>query len=57
MIIKILKDTTITVTAGQTVEAKDEEALRAISLGFAEPVNKHDEQPKPAKKAIKKAGK
>lgn len=57
MIVKTLKDTTITVKAGQTVEVKDEEAIRACALGFAVPVKPVKEQAKPAKKTTKKASK
>lgn len=39
MRIKIIRDTAITVVAGQTVETKDAEARRAIKLGYAELVS------------------
>jgi hypothetical protein len=38
MRITIIKDAMITIPAGQTVEAKDDDAKRAIKLGLAEPV-------------------
>jgi hypothetical protein len=56
MIVKILKDTTITVKAGQTVDVDDESASYALKLGFVETVTQ-DEQPKPVKKTVKKAAK
>ena len=36
MKVKIIKPVTITVVPGQTVEAEDTEAKRAIALGLAE---------------------
>ena len=38
MKVKIIKPVTITVAPGQTVEAEDAEAKRAVALGFAEEV-------------------
>lgn len=36
MRVKILKDVTITVCAGQTVEVPQEQARHAVKLGYAE---------------------
>ena len=49
MLVEILKDATLTVKAGQTVEGPAEEAATAIRLGMAREVKK----PAP-KKAAKK---
>lgn len=36
MVIKIIKDATLTVKAGQSVEVSPEQAALAIKLGFAQ---------------------
>lgn len=46
MKVKVLKDATLTVTAGQVVEISDECATAAVTLGLA-----IEEKEKPKKKA------
>jgi hypothetical protein len=38
MKVEILKDATLTLTAGQIVEIKDSEAVHAVKLGLVAPV-------------------
>jgi hypothetical protein len=51
MRITILRDSTVTVTAGQTVDVRDVEAARLLSMGWAA----IPEEKKPEKKSKKKA--
>jgi hypothetical protein len=50
MRITILRDSTVTVTAGQTVDVRDVEAARLLSMGWAA-----IPEEKPEKKSKKKA--
>lgn len=47
MKVEILKDATLTVTAGQIVEVKDSEAVHAVKLGLVAPVK----EKKPTRKS------
>lgn len=47
MKVKVLRDATLTVTAGQTVDIREEEAAAAVALGFVVP---EVEEKKPKKK-------
>ena len=49
MKIKTVKDATVTVTAGQIVDGREDDAAAAVRLGLAEPVKET-----PAKKSTKK---
>lgn len=40
MLIEVIKDATLEIKAGQTVEVTPEQAARAISLGFAVEIKK-----------------
>jgi hypothetical protein len=51
MIVRVLKDTTLTVKAGQTVEVDDRDGLIALNMGAVEPATK----PAVKKSAKKKA--
>lgn len=53
MRVKILKDATLTLTAGQVVEIKDDQLVTAVRLGLVELVK--DEPVKQVKKTTKRS--
>jgi len=48
MKVEVIKDATLTVTAGQVVEIREEQVAAAVRLGFVKPCK--EEKPKKAKK-------
>lgn len=49
MKVKVLKDATLTVTAGQVIEIRDDQVATAVRLGLVEPVKEQ------AKKTTKRS--